>query len=485
MSGPSTPRAPTRKPTAVVQLFDIPVVVSAETVFDAARLAACCAPVPGLPPVVETLRIINTSVERVSWNKGRCRKLSSKAMTLVFIICDHYDNERTDTSKMQTAIERTVQAMHDIDNDIRAWAALSFWKSWYSRHDVESKVEKHEDNLKSLTEFLSLAATLQIHDKVAALQESLKTGPSGSAEVKRAQEQLYRLRNAPPGELADLTPPELACECVRLGSQPEYSGTKNDIWKGRWLDKQDVALIFYKEYKMGVRDENGIRRFERQIKVWRRLDNPYVLRLYGWCKFEGETYLVSPWLRNRDVLKYLDGDRGRSKKCLALITEIALGLRYLHNQGIIHGSLKPSNILVQDDGHAVLSDFSLAKLATPDAKNTQTNPQVNVFRYQAPEVILDEPISKASDVYSWAMTALEIITGDPPFHTWKSPGQLVAQVIMQSQIPNRSDYKSPVLDKHPEIWNLFVRSWSRQPTERPTAKEIVEVLESIPANHEY
>ncbi|KAG8913619.1 hypothetical protein FRC00_001984 [Tulasnella sp. 408] len=162
------------------------------------------------------------------------------------------------------------------------------------------------------------------------------------------------------------------------------------------------------------------------------------------------------------------------------IYEIAQGLQYLHSEGIIHGSLKPSNILVQDNGSAILSDFSLAKLATPDAKNTQTNPQVNVFRYQAPEVILDQPISEASDVYSWAMTALEIITGDPPYHTWRSPGQLIAQVITKNQIPTRADYKSLVLEKYPEVWELFVRCWKREPKDRPTAKEIVEVLKKIP-----
>ncbi|KAG8974661.1 hypothetical protein FRC05_006995 [Tulasnella sp. 425] len=599
MAAPYSSRPPARKQTSIVQLLDIPVVVSVETVFDTARLAACCVPVPGLAAVVEILRTINASVERVSWNKGRCRKLSTKAMTLVFIICDHYDNERTDTAKMQTAIERTVQAMHDIDLDVRAWATLSFWKSWYARHEVDSKIVKHEDNLKSLTEFLLLAATFSIHDKIAALQETLKTHPSGSADLKRAQEQLYRLRNAPRGELADLTqdpgmlgqrldpkvpilgyfrpslflplpsststptydfcvnasyftfptppetasvlpdprlwrldpkypilgefrpsrlretqtvlpadptlvlsvllwtqppiahsrvlltPPELVCECVRLGSQPEYSGTRNDIWKGRWLDKQDIALILYKQYKMGVRDENGIRRFEGKIKCREDWIIPMYSVFMDGASLKGKRdYLVSPWLWNRDVLKYLDGDRGRSKKCLALITEIALGLRYLHSQGIIHGSLEPSNILVQDDGHAVLSDFSLANLAPPDWKDTMIQLEVDNLRYQAPEVILDEPISKASDNYSWAMTALEIMTGDPPFHTWKSPGQLVPQ-ILQSQIPNRSDYKSPVLDKHPEIWNLFVRSWSRQPLERPMAKEIVEVLESITAHTEY
>ncbi|KAG8915788.1 hypothetical protein FRC00_013987 [Tulasnella sp. 408] len=162
------------------------------------------------------------------------------------------------------------------------------------------------------------------------------------------------------------------------------------------------------------------------------------------------------------------------------ILEIAKGLDYLHNQNIMHGSLKPSNILINDDGRAVLSDFSLAKAATVDAKNTQVNPQVNVFRYQSPEVISDNPISKASDVYSWAMTALEIITGDPPFHTWAHPGKLIVH-ITKNETPIRSEYNSPVLDKHPEIWELFVRCWSQEPKNRPTTMEVVEAIEKIPS----
>ncbi|KAG8899975.1 hypothetical protein FRC01_010309, partial [Tulasnella sp. 417] len=383
------------------------------------------------------------------------------------------------TDKLKKAIERTKKAMHDISTDFGEWAHMSFLRSWFTR-DVDAKITKHDGELGGITEFLSGSATRKAHDKVTDLQESLKTTASNSADRKRAEEQLHSLRSAPPGEVADLTPPELACECVRLGTQPEYSGSKNEIWKGRWLDRQDVALIFYKEYNKSSRDNDSIRRFERQIKVWRRLDNPYVLRLYGWCKFDDETYLVSPWFRNRDVVKYLEASGRRQEKCLPLIYEIAQGLRYLHSQDIIHGSLRPSNILIQDDGRAVLSDFTRAKIATPDAKNTQANPQVNAFRYQAPEFILDQPISSASDVYSWAMTALEIITGNPPYRTWRSSGQLIAQVITKAQIPNRSEYECPVLNQHPGIWALFERCWKRDQTARPTAKEIVEELEKIP-----
>ncbi|KAG8911513.1 hypothetical protein FRC01_005673 [Tulasnella sp. 417] len=399
-------------------------------------------------------------------------------MALVFIVCDHYSQENADTSKLQKAVERMVQSMHEIDIDLRVWAWLPSWKSWFMRHEIDSRVNEHERKLNELAEFLSLATTLQVYDKVAFLQELLKNNPQGSANRKKAEEQLYRLRAGRPGELADLTPPELACECVRLGSQPEYSGPRNDIWKGRWLDKQDVALIF-----LNITDRSPeplTQRFERQIKVWRKLDNPFVLRLYGWCKFEDETYLVSPWLRNRDVVRFLEAKKNRDRICLRLIYEIAQGLQYLHSQKIMHGSLKPSNILVQDNGSAVLSDFSLATLPTFYSSKTRSNPRVNVFRYQAPEVILDQPISEASDVYSWAMTALEIITGKPPYHTLRSAGQFVGLVITKSQTPQQTDYKSPVLDKYPELWDLFARCWQREPKERPTAKEIVDGLKRYP-----
>ncbi|KAG8913618.1 hypothetical protein FRC00_001983, partial [Tulasnella sp. 408] len=212
-----------------------------------------------LPPVVTTLRQIYADTERVAWNKGRCRKLSLKAKSLVFIICDHYDNERADTHELQNAVGKTVQNMREIAADVSEWAEVSWFKSWYNRRDVDGRIKLHEGNLEKVTEFLSLAATLQAHDKVAALQESLKTSANNSADRRKAEEQLYNIRSAPGVAAAESTPPELACECVRLGNQPEYSGSRNDIWKGRWLDKQDVALIFYKEYKVGMRDEVSIR----------------------------------------------------------------------------------------------------------------------------------------------------------------------------------------------------------------------------------
>ncbi|KAG8900114.1 hypothetical protein FRC01_010263, partial [Tulasnella sp. 417] len=312
-------------------------------------------------------------------------KLTTKAITLIYLLFDHYATEDKVTDELKKAIERTEKVMRDISTDFGEWAQMSFWRGWFT-HDVDAEITKHDGELGGITEFLSGPATRKAHDKVSALQELLKTTASNSADRKQAEEQLHSLRSAPPGEVADLTPAELACECVRLGNQPEYSGSKNEIWKGRWLDRQDVALVFYKEYNKSSRDGDSI-----------RVRSSSVADSRGKSKFgEGWTILMSS--------DSMDG-----------IYEIAQGLQYLHSQNIIHGSLRPSNVLIQDDGRAVLSDFTRVKIATPPgAEKTQVYPQVNAFRYQAPELILDQPISSASDVYSWAMTALEIITGGIP-----------------------------------------------------------------------
>lgn len=90
---------------------------------------------------------------------------------------------------------------------------------------------------------------------------------------------------------------------------------------------------------------------------------------------------------------------------------MAAGLQYLHSQNILHGALQPSNVLIGAEGEAVLSDFALAKHLASDSLNSRSNTFTGTLRYQAPEISDNKPMSAASDVYSWAMTALEVISG--------------------------------------------------------------------------
>jgi serine/threonine protein kinase len=88
------------------------------------------------------------------------------------------------------------------------------------------------------------------------------------------------------------------------------------------------------------------------------------------------------------------------------------GLQYLHDMSVMHGNLTPSNVLVNLSGDAIVSDFSLSKsLLTESPIFTQSNGPSGSFRYMPPEIYGTAPLTTQADVYSWGMTALEIITG--------------------------------------------------------------------------
>ncbi|KAG8868631.1 hypothetical protein FRB97_002138 [Tulasnella sp. 331] len=179
---------------------------------------------------------------------------------------------------------------------------------------------------------------------------------------------------------------------------------------------------------------------------------------------------------NRDVMRYIKicptADR------LALIHDVAKGVQYLHSIGIMHDSLQGSNVLVDDAGHAVVSDFSLSKAMDPDALMSQTGSQ-SALRWWAPETQTQQVLSVHTDVYSWAMTALEIISGLQPYHTIRSIGSLV-NMIIRNVTPRREDYtEASVLLQDDQLWDLLESCWMGDPEKRPSMDLVVEKLEII------
>lgn len=94
--------------------------------------------------------------------------------------------------------------------------------------------------------------------------------------------------------------------------------------------------------------------------------------------------------------------------------EIVQGLQYLHSRELLHGDVKPSNILIDDGGHVQLGDFTLLRALAMDDHgplNSQSSCDLASLRYQPPEVMKAEKVTPAADVYSWAMSFLVIASG--------------------------------------------------------------------------
>ncbi|KAG8891232.1 hypothetical protein FRB99_003764 [Tulasnella sp. 403] len=377
-------------------------------------------------------------------------------------------------------------------------------------HDIELRVQAHEEHLQECVKLLEIATALQVHDKVndikdgqeqdrqrldeilaeqkkmaekmAELTKQLGKHERGSEERQQVESELREIRLEKFKGRQIILPAEITGECQPIGTRPVIQGAKSDIWKGLWLDEtsQKGMPDYPSTGNFGLTDVYVTQRFERQIDIWRSLENDYVLPLFGWCEINNDIFLVSPWMKSGNVIAYLKLGRSDAQK-LQIIRDILRGLQYLHSQNIVHGGLRPVNILIGNNGHAVLSDFSLAKPMGDDeapAVNTQSNAETDDYRYQAPEIINGGAMEPASDVYSWSMTALEVLSQKKPFHHLKAL-RIPMAVVVSHEIPHIDKHPSTAFDAHPQLWGLLQKCWATEPEERPTVDALLTELEAM------
>ncbi|KAJ6480431.1 kinase-like domain-containing protein [Mycena sanguinolenta] len=251
-----------------------------------------------------------------------------------------------------------------------------------------------------------------------------------------------------------------------------FCGGFGDVFKAMYQGKP-VALKHMRMFQ--ATDQRDIRRrFCREALLWQRLRHPYIVPLIGIDteSFPSSLSLVSPWMKHGTVVKYLSGfsDSARQKMVERLIREIAQGLAFLHDQRVVHGDLRGSNILVDDSGSACLTDFGLTVLS--DATVTHTNHGAGSVRWMAPETLnpaacglTDFARTFASDIYAFAC----LYTGFPPFHEAVLYDAPVMLQVIDGVRPAR-----PAGNLVPDyMWNIMQQCWAHDFAERPTILGIV------------
>ncbi|CAE6438642.1 unnamed protein product [Rhizoctonia solani] len=204
---------------------------------------------------------------------------------------------------------------------------------------------------------------------------------------------------------------------------------------------------------------------------------------------EYQLYLVSPYMKNQDIKRYLKTYQtvpGSARLQMAL--DIARGLKYMHDgdelpglegKGLVHSALNIYNVLVKDSGRAVISGFGHAKVVSLKDFQASFTGDNSEYRYMGPEILDDAVLTFGSDIWSWAMTSLEILTDEPPFGA-KTRGTKIIQMIGTDKRPERSNHpKIEEYDHSDEIWQLFEDCWKKQPGDRPSAREVVRRLRPL------
>jgi putative two-component system response regulator len=155
-------------------------------------------------------------------------------------------------------------------------------------------------------------------------------------------------------------------------------------------------------------------RFQQEARSVARLKHPNILEVFDFGYEHDLAYLVLELVEG-GTLSDRVGTPMDLREVVHILGQLAGALDHAHANGILHRDIKPSNILLHKDGTPVLADFGLARIAGSMRRLTSSGTVMGTPEYMSPEQAADEAIGPASDIYSFAIVAYEMLTGRVPF----------------------------------------------------------------------
>lgn len=204
-------------------------------------------------------------------------------------------------------------------------------------------------------------------------------------------------------------------------------------------------------------DPDFIRRFEAEAQLVARLEHPHVVPLYDYWREPGGAYLVMRFLRGGSLAEALDEVALEIDRAARLMEQVSGALAAAHRQGVVHSDVKPSNILLDDEGNAYLSDFGIAKdLAAPEM--TEPRAVQGSVLYLAPEQIRGGTITPRTDVYALGLVLYEVLVGEHPFQD--VPDIAVYDRQLREQLPSARSRRS---DLPPAVDDVIATATAKDP----------------------
>ncbi|EJD06807.1 kinase-like protein [Fomitiporia mediterranea MF3/22] len=227
-----------------------------------------------------------------------------------------------------------------------------------------------------------------------------------------------------------------------------------------------------------------LQRWRREIMASQSVSHPNVLRSLGFCdnpileypEFKG---LVLPFCAHGDSKKYIDCHPDADRMSILIGTAAAMFALHSAEPPVVHGDIKAQNILISDNHQALLADFGLSRICETKGFTTQT---INgSCRWMATELVRasaeDRPVrtTTASDIWSFGMTILEVLTGRPPFpELWNNAAVFMKIHAWDDHFERPSD--SCISDA---VWTLLVACSRKDASARPDARHVGLVLDLI------
>jgi serine/threonine protein kinase len=216
-------------------------------------------------------------------------------------------------------------------------------------------------------------------------------------------------------------------------------GGMGAVYLAQQNDNHYQRQVAIKVIKRGMDSDEIVRRFRNERQILANLTHPNIAGLYsGGTTDGGLPFFVMEYVAGKPINEYCAAQDLSIEERLKLFRTVCSAISYAHQNLVIHRDLKPTNILVTDDGVPKLLDFGIAKLlkADDEAPLTETMLRVMTPEYASPEQARGESMTTASDVYSLGVVLYELLTGRRPYRLKNRLPHEIAQIISE-RVPER------------------------------------------------
>ncbi len=235
------------------------------------------------------------------------------------------------------------------------------------------------------------------------------------------------------------------------------AGGMADVWlaEDTHLQRQVALKVLHRRF---AQDREFVERFRREAESAAGLQHPNIVAVFDRGEFEGTYYIAMQYVEGPTLKQLID--RGLTpEQAVALVRQVLEAARFAHRNGIVHRDLKPQNVIVDDEGMAVVTDFGIARAGVSEI--TQTGSVMGTPQYLSPEQAQGYDVTAVSDLYSVGVILYEALTGRVPFEGESAVAVAMKQV---SQVPQRPSSINPQVS--PALDAVVMRALEKDPGER-------------------